>query len=58
MLQKWEIASEKTIQTACNKRICRPAVGCSSDINLSYASESSKLTSNFLHGMFFNAVLV
>ena len=56
MLQKWEIASEKTIQTACNRRICRPAVGCSSDINLSYASESSKLAPNFLHGMF-NAVL-
>ena len=57
MLQDWEIASEKKIQTACNRRICRPAVGCASDINFSYASEFRKLTPHFLHGMFFNAVL-
>ena len=57
MLQDWEIASEKKIQTPCNRRICRPTIGCASDINLSYASESSKLTPHFLHGMFFSAVL-
>ena len=53
MLQKWKIASEKKSPAACNRRICRPAVGCSPDINFSFASKSSKLTPNVLYGMFF-----
>ena len=57
MLQNWKIASERKSETACNRRICRSAVGCSPNINFSFASESSKYTRIFLYGMFFNAML-
>ena len=55
--KKWKVPGEEKSETSCDRRICCPAVGCSSYIYLSFATKSNEYTPVFLCGTLFCAVL-